>query len=51
MKILHWKNTVTNESGHGIPMPDDSTEFRVAEANRRFPHIEHWAEPVPEVDE
>jgi len=49
MKILHWENKETGANGHGQPLPDASADAWVEEANKTFPNLRHWAEPVQEV--
>lgn len=44
--VLHWRHRTNEASGHGEPLPASVVEAHVADANRRFPEILHWAEPA-----
>jgi hypothetical protein len=44
--VLHWRHRTNEASGHGEPLPASVVEAHVADANRRFPEIFHWAEPA-----
>lgn len=39
-----WRSKLTGHFGFGSPMPADVVDATVAECNRSFPYIEHWAE-------
>ena len=45
--VLHWRHRVTGQTGHGEPQSTGVVLAHVEDANKRFPDILHWAEPVP----
>ena len=51
MKTVHWKNRVTNETGHRLPLHDADAERWATLQNRKHPDIDYWTEPVEDGDE
>ena len=41
MKEVHWKSRLTEETGHGSPLPDDVAEEAVKIGNSKHPEIYH----------
>ena len=46
MKIVHWKDKRTEETGHGEPISDESADAWVERENRVNPNLLHWSESL-----
>lgn len=46
MKIVHWKNQTTNETGYGLPLDDSEAEMWARIQNQKHPDTDYWTEPV-----
>ena len=46
MMIIHWKNKITDETGHGKPIP--LSWSLIDDLNEKYPEIRYWAELVKE---
>jgi hypothetical protein len=49
VKRIAWQSRLTGHRGGGTAaLSDKQAEDEAAELNRRFPHLVHWTEDVPE---
>ncbi len=44
--VVYWKNQVTGEGGHGMPIDREIAEDWIDEMRGKYPQIVHWTEAI-----